>query len=376
MPFRFFLAFLVVFFIHVDLAAAGYDDRMKFTYQYTGGNCMDCAWVLAEGVIGPETDKEFANFLKGQDISSTLEFNSPGGDLQAAIRLGQLIRDAGWDTHVGYHYIAGTSHDQMLPLGSSPREDSNLKQSKCMSACAYAFLGGVARDIQEGAELGVHQFSDPSNSSSAAQLLQGALAQYVQAMGANPAFVYIAAASTSPGNPKLYVASRSEMEDWNVVTNYRRDTGWTIVTKQSGVVAQAHGTGKMKSSLAIFCKADGSPYLDYNWMPRLGSVYKGKARELGNALSDSGTFIVNVENSKEIAQQKVPKGGIRVASDIQFSLTLPLEQKAVEKIRTAKGISVELDTPHVFYGWAPRDSFKMKSARENIDIALKNCVRG
>jgi len=174
----------------VSVAAAGYHDPMEFTYQGTGGNCSDCVWILAEGVIAPETDNAFARFLERnkeyvENTALTIEFNSPGGDLQAATRLGRLIRDLGWDTHVGYHYAPGTPSDEMLPLGEFPDGDPKLKPSKCMSACAYAFLGGVARDVMEGVELGVHQFSDQKNSSSAAQLLQGALAQYVEEMGAH-----------------------------------------------------------------------------------------------------------------------------------------------------------------------------------------------
>jgi len=132
----------------------------------------------------------------------------------------------------------------------------------------------------------------------------------------------------------------------------------------------------MKSSLAIFCKAGGSLYLDYSWMPRLVARFKGKARQLGNELGRSGTFIVNDANSRDIAKQKIQGDGIRVASDGQLSLTVPLKQKAVEIIKGANGISVELDVVHSLYGGAPRDSFMMKNARENIDIALKNCVRG
>ncbi|MBU2958912.1 hypothetical protein Q4511_16300 [Paracoccus sp. 1_MG-2023] len=67
----------------------------------------------------------------------SFEFDSPGGALMEGIRIGQVIALRPEDTS---SRIAGSS----API--------------CASACVYAYIGSDFRFIEEGAELGVHQF--------------------------------------------------------------------------------------------------------------------------------------------------------------------------------------------------------------------------
>ncbi len=59
-------------------------------------------------------------------------FNSPGGSIDAAIKIATIIRDKGWATGVADNGI-------------------------CASACAVAFAGGKTKVIGRNAKLGVHQ---------------------------------------------------------------------------------------------------------------------------------------------------------------------------------------------------------------------------
>ena len=50
-------------------ATAGFDDPMEFYFDMTGGNCVSCYWIAAEGVIGPETAERFLSFCKTKNLS-------------------------------------------------------------------------------------------------------------------------------------------------------------------------------------------------------------------------------------------------------------------------------------------------------------------
>lgn len=84
-------------------------------------------------------DRETGNIDGG-----VIYFDSPGGDYEEALRLGEAIFEKGWTTRVS-------------------------RGSTCLSACAFAFLGGkfygasggwgVAREVEAGATLGFTSFA-------------------------------------------------------------------------------------------------------------------------------------------------------------------------------------------------------------------------
>ncbi len=103
-------------------------------------------WVKAEGRITADTPRRFEQFMAEQDAIESLQgvqFNSGGGSLQAGMDLGRAIRRMRIATEVD-------------------REDL------CLSACAYAFLGGRIRNLPVGIyedlgttqdRLGFHSFN-------------------------------------------------------------------------------------------------------------------------------------------------------------------------------------------------------------------------
>ena len=126
------------------LAYSGFDravaEPMTFKAVSTGGNRC-CWWTEAEGEITNETPFDFERFLSSEKSGGgPIRFHSPGGSLFAALELGEAIRKRGFDTEVGR-----TNNSDKVP-------------GVCASACAYAFMGGVGRYLEEGAKLGVHRF--------------------------------------------------------------------------------------------------------------------------------------------------------------------------------------------------------------------------
>ncbi|WP_217568671.1 hypothetical protein [Mesorhizobium sp. GbtcB19] len=121
-------------------------------------------------------------------------FNSPGGNVGGAIRLGRMIRAAGLDT-------------------------LQLRQLQCASACSLAFLGGIHR-FAEPDSIGIHRaFLKPADGMSTqeaearVQLGTAAITSYVVEMGADPKLLELAA---SYGKHDLRYLSANEMAELRV----------------------------------------------------------------------------------------------------------------------------------------------------------------
>ena len=124
-----------------DPAFAG--DQMRFRLVSRG--CPEAGCVVASGEISPASAKTFAAFLKAHAVrpGALVLLNSPGGDLVQGLKLGLMIRRAGLNTRV-QAFDAATG--------------DFASGGQCASACAYAFLGGLERNVPDDARYGVHRF--------------------------------------------------------------------------------------------------------------------------------------------------------------------------------------------------------------------------
>jgi hypothetical protein len=93
--------------------------------------------ILATGQIDKDTPKQFKSF--GQDFpgGTWVAISSPGGNLIGGMQLGLAIRELGFNTTIG---------------------NTDFSPPDCLSACAYAFAGGVSRKLTPGSRYGLHQF--------------------------------------------------------------------------------------------------------------------------------------------------------------------------------------------------------------------------
>ena len=101
--------------------------------------------------------------------------SSPGGDLNQAIIMGEIIRSRGLAAAVGVADASG-----------------QIKPSYCASACVLVFAGGKPRYGIEGSALGVHRFvtSMPGRDPVAeTQRTAGAVLSYLTKMGVSSAVV-------------------------------------------------------------------------------------------------------------------------------------------------------------------------------------------
>lgn len=105
-----------------------------------GKNCA--SYVTFDGSINEISLKEFGKRASTLPSGTTVLLNSTGGDLSTGIRLGQLIRNLRLNTRVG----------QVLEKDNVATLDSG----GCYSTCAFAFLGGVVRQVSEESKYGFY----------------------------------------------------------------------------------------------------------------------------------------------------------------------------------------------------------------------------
>lgn len=121
-------------------------------------------WIAAEGAIQSNTPallKRVLKILSGRKLPIIV--NSPGGDVNAAMELGRLIRKNKLDIAVGKTYCLGDRWPGSICFSSV---DGLIERSlgaplaseaMCNSACPLMFAGGARRLVGPQAFLGVHQ---------------------------------------------------------------------------------------------------------------------------------------------------------------------------------------------------------------------------
>jgi hypothetical protein len=110
----------------------------------------------------------------------------------AGLELGDIIRKEGLNTSIG----------RTVPL-EGITDNYTYETSYCLSACAYAFLGGVSRDYDKNSVYGIHRFgSDRPISGEDAQVVTSIIAKYIQQMGVD--LSVLRAASLVPFNGDIF----------------------------------------------------------------------------------------------------------------------------------------------------------------------------
>ena len=126
-------------------------------------NCPE--WISAEGTIDAGTPallKRLLKMLDGRQLPIVV--NSPGGNVEAALQLGRMVRKNKLDIAVGITEFSGCSPG----MKNCPDKDGKGQPysgvahdsgAMCNSACPLMFAGGIRRVVGEWAYLGVHQIT-------------------------------------------------------------------------------------------------------------------------------------------------------------------------------------------------------------------------
>jgi hypothetical protein len=187
---------------------------MTFRLLDNPGACGAQVCVLAEGAIDQDSVKTFDSFVREHRIKpgAVMALNSYGGVVLYGLTLGEHIRKAGLET-----VVLGPSS---LGKGSAAGE--------CASACVFGFFGGVARSVDPGGRIGVHQiYFDPSArdglSVADVQLLSSLIAQHVERMGGTMDFLVLMLRTPAQD---IHWLSASEMTRLNVTNTLPAPPGY------------------------------------------------------------------------------------------------------------------------------------------------------
>lgn len=179
-----------------DCDPAPLSGPMQFSLAQAAGpiGSERSVWIIARGRVSDRTANEFSRFLSqiGEHPAGVM-LQSNGGRLMEGLALGREIRAAGLATRVAE--LADCAEDS-----DGQSRETTAPKAQCLSSCAYAFLGGVTREVGSG-ELGFHRISPAASQANLApELMQAVLAEadrllqaYVTEMGANPSLPHIAA---------------------------------------------------------------------------------------------------------------------------------------------------------------------------------------
>jgi hypothetical protein len=131
------------------------------------GACgSDCdTWIEAEGKFEADTAARLKTFLdRFRDRNLPIYFASPGGNLDQAIAMGNLLHGRTSVARVGRAMVRecgfeAQDSDVCVKLKRSGRElhgDLFTSGAICASACPYAFLGAAVHEVAPDAILAIH----------------------------------------------------------------------------------------------------------------------------------------------------------------------------------------------------------------------------
>lgn len=342
--------------IQVSFAEDTKSDEMTFRMVGTGGNCMGCTWTAAEGVITANTPDRLRAYL-AEHQTGTFVFNSPGGNLVAALEMGLMIKQAKGSTRVGH---------------SAPEPEFkgyySRQSGQCVSACAFAFVGGVDRYAEAG-ELGIHQFyndvalekpDEPIYSAldlSTNQILSALLINYALEMGVDPRFV--SKASSVPPT-SVHLLSDMELDEWKVRYDPNLIGAWRIEPWRRGIVAYAKSADE-RTTAAIYCSSDRVPQLmisspiDFFSEEDFSDPVPGL-----RSLSVFGTPVATRDVTASFSK------GI-------YKLQIRMPHFNPSRLSEDGELSIDADIARV-YSTLFYFPMTAKGAKANISVALRNCI--
>ncbi|CCE04454.1 conserved exported hypothetical protein [Bradyrhizobium sp. STM 3843] len=222
------------------------------------------SWIAAEGKIDSLAAARFRKFVKQVgDRGLPIYFNSPGGNLEQGLAIGNILRETKAIARVGRTVVRECGFEAQdgeacVKLKQSGRELTGelwTRGAMCNSACPYLILGAPTREIAPDTLLAVHSPRVILNFSSGAppaevrmQALQQANARadrlvldYLKRMGVDPGLLSV---SRSVRFEDLHVLSREEIAKFGVDRREQIETPWTFEYASRGFVYKTVMTRK------------------------------------------------------------------------------------------------------------------------------------
>lgn len=307
----------IVFALMFLLGKVAVGEPMTFTLRGNGGNCGKCDWLEAKGEITTDTPDALRSYIGAQEVIYVdVMFDSPGGNLGAAIEVGRILRE----------YQARTSVGRSKPLEGFPPHYERAEGGRCNSACVFAFLGGRSRSAEAG-QLGVHQFHSPDKGNiptAATQQIMGQLVLYLIEMGISPELLSIASGIPAARMHRLTVA---ELERLDIATK-SGESPLRLEVTNGGLIArwdQFGNDGKVSVIAGIRCSTSHKAWLlDVRHVEIARLVTGGPASGSLEAREPVGMSMTIGEQSWEMENRRVTQLA-REENDFVIEVALPVD---------------------------------------------------
>jgi hypothetical protein len=320
--------------------ASGEPKEMTFE-NHCARNAVEYCYVIADGMITANSPAAFQTLLDEGVDGNQIVFNSEGGNLGAAVQLGRLLRENGFNAEIG-------EGSDIIAMNGGPLP------GHCLSACAYAFLGGVERRYDGRSQLGFHQFSLSGGQSMGladAQILSGQLISYIVEMGAD---ARIFTQASREGSDSFYYVGEQEAQDLGLATPHGYGA-FFLEPFGGGVIAAARRRDPPKPydevvQVTAFCRGD-MPHLlfsaalvpDYSARLRIevdGQVFTIGEQDVQTRMgNDSGVIEVRLDSTAashlQSARSVATSFGFGRADGGEFRVQLQLGDMDRKMISTA-----------------------------------------
>jgi hypothetical protein len=336
--------------------------------------------VLARGDIDFDSAAELRRFI-GRHFTDQprsnwhglhLCFDSEGGDLEAALALGDVIQQFRLDTCMEPQYLLVRSgHD-----GTTSESTEVLSpQPVCFSACVFALAAGTHRSVAKGSRVGVHQFYGVGRDlgQRLAQMTMTVLGRYLDGHGVDRKLLDIAS-TNSPRWMRLLTAE--EIVSLGLDNTTPIYDSWKLRVSDTGVVyarvEQRNPLTDSRTGLVLYrengLKIDVLFYPGSFAVDECGdsSERRGKQplRGLQGALDSAEIWLRGDEEDL----MSVPKGNWTHGADGAFLRTVVLREQELDVLRSRQLLEVWVLVSHADCNVNPTMAFRLDSLRPFLKI--------
>jgi hypothetical protein len=373
-------------------------NAMEFRYAANGGNCYSCNWIVAEGEINERSHLDFEKFIAGSNLEGkTILLNSNGGNVFAAIQLGIKFRELKLYTKVARSFYPPRCDNDNADCHSASYYEE-IGKGKCLSACAYAFLGGVGREVASENQftghpdsvIGFHQFYNSGSKMdrinkiieeetlfSEEQLFSAILLKYITDMGVD---ANVLALSGLAGPSQMYYPNAEErkrlkidyiLDDSFKEIDLEAYKGGLIGFSTPNYVVDDQYYNKIKQ-LTFYCREKGRLSLLFTSDLHTLTLKNSKDRRLERYIFDLELNTKN-KNDTDYKENIIDKKRLSERNDdANHYLSVELNNSETLKIMDSKEISLEINGPRVmgyYTAYLPLNH----NVKETLTLIMKNC---
>lgn len=222
------------------------------------------------GRVLPGDDEKFRLYLErtSPPPRTMVHINSTGGDVDAAIGIGRILRGAWFSTTIGSILLEPAQSN----TSTAQRTHAH---GVCYSAATLIYLGGKLRFLPTSFEFGVHQFSfqNPTPEHVAhSQVLSARIAAFLHDMGVSPKFVEVS--SSTPGD-ELKLLDLSELKALGLITGGMTGVTWSSECRNKIMYIKGERDSIYGHHKVMLCFAKGAGFQFWSLIEA-----QGREREL------------------------------------------------------------------------------------------------